>query len=627
MNDLVALSECGVSEAASGVYEFLPSVRSAFMLPQNSVPWVIQWLCAKLSRKHIFLPSRRPPLNEVGRAIGNWGRKVLWKHELGEQEDPWRRIKVKPRDTPPFERTAPCDLREFVVEVSNAVWDACSKARQIRYPPAECGSMNGLFKHALDMISSGSQAIVPTDKDGGYCLLPKRVWLSEKLRILSSSWYNEVSPWAHRPNEIVSQYISACKRVGRRRRDDAFSAALISGARTYNASGVVSSLVTLVKTHKPPGRVEFRGVHASMGNPLLGGMRFVSHMLRPFLAECSWILKDTPHLLETLRTTRVTEDARLFKADVSDFYMSGTHDMLTSTCADAVVEEWRADFKEVLSCILDSQYVACEEDPCRLWKVIRGTGMGVACSGDCSDTAFAKLAEVGFVDARETRRHFDLQLYVRYKDDIFWATAAPLELQLEFFRELRRRAQPFGLKVEETSLQEVVMLDVQISKATRHAETGFLDTCVHVKKSSVWAPLTPSSGHPPGVHRAWPFGQILRYQRLCSHPKTRFEKVEGLYNILRRAGVHTEQREARPRRSPIPAPIRVSSRLVLPWRPHWAAAKIPQLLRSFALRWTPTLGSTAVVNVAWSNAAPHTYLMIRRRSMTTDVADGEEDGG
>eukprot|EP00959_Pyramimonas_sp_CCMP1952_P163693 3422108-Pyramimonas_sp.AAC.1 len=99
---------------------------------------------------------------------------------------------------------------------------------------------------------------------------------------------------------------------------------------------MISRLKCTVKTHKPAGEVELRAIHASTGSPLTGGMRYVSSLLRPFLARQPHILRDSQDLLHQLRGIAVLENDRFLKIDIKDYFMSGEHHQLIHHSSQAI---------------------------------------------------------------------------------------------------------------------------------------------------------------------------------------------------------------------------------------------------------------------------------------------------
>ena len=67
--------------------------------------------------------------------------------------------------------------------------------------------------------------------------------------------------------------------------------------------------------------------------------------------------------------------------------------------------------------LLTYQFVTSKRHPGRLWRVQKGSGMGMKNSGEVSDAAFAFLVERWCVSL-DTMNVFSIDLYGRFKDDI-----------------------------------------------------------------------------------------------------------------------------------------------------------------------------------------------------------------
>ena len=185
--------------------------------------------------------------------------------------------------------------------------------------------------------------------------------------------------------------------------------------------------------------------------------------------------------------------------------------------------------------VLDNQYVRLGDHP-GAWRVLRGSGMGVACSGEVSDAAFLWLAEDGVINSPSFKQEVGLVEYFRFKDDIIAFLDGP-RIDLERFKtELAARAMPFILEVESVNNDVATFLDVQVRRSRSFSSSGLLDFSVYVKRSSQWVPLSTDSCHHPSVHAAWPKAMVARYRRLCKHPSDADTHVQHFCSQLRSAG-------------------------------------------------------------------------------------------
>ena len=103
---------------------------------------------------------------------------------------------------------------------------------------------------------------IPTDKEGGFCLVPLSVFKAVHSEILSSHWYRPVSSIytssSYWEDSVIPPYLRICARVARAT-DIPVSQLLV----TVSSRHTTSILRNTVKTHKDPGKVSFRAIHAS----------------------------------------------------------------------------------------------------------------------------------------------------------------------------------------------------------------------------------------------------------------------------------------------------------------------------------------------------------------------------
>eukprot|EP00959_Pyramimonas_sp_CCMP1952_P144313 3021035-Pyramimonas_sp.AAC.1 len=107
---------------------------------------------------------------------------------------------------------------------------------------------------------------------------------------------------------------------------------------------------------------------------------------------------------------------RLVQLDVNEFIMSGDCDSLVDDVGSSLCS---GPLQQVLSralyFLLQHQYIFSSSLPGRLRKVMRGSGMGLARSGEVADVGLAGRA--GRRAVRQLTAYM-IQWYLRFKDDI-----------------------------------------------------------------------------------------------------------------------------------------------------------------------------------------------------------------
>jgi hypothetical protein len=163
---------------------------------------------------------------------------------------------------------------------------------------------------------------------------------------------------------------------------------------------------------------------------------------------------------------------------------------------------------EVMTWLLREQYVCLDENLPQLWRVTKGSGMGLKHSSYIADLAFATLGDT-WMTRREVLKNFQIVYLKRFRDDLLIISRDSDRMPF-FFRCLRARlACAFKILVTEVSSVSVVMLAVEI-----FVDRGRFNCRPRTRPCNV--PLSFDSAHPPTVHRWWPAAHCLSTRRLCS---------------------------------------------------------------------------------------------------------------
>ena len=184
--------------------------------------------------------------------------------------------------------------------------------------------------------------------DGGFCLISKDALQHETARILANKrQYSEIEVGSDFGRALVVDFVDVareCASLGPFSDTDR----LQFFGLNPSTGKVVSKFkyhfyfeVYTVKSHKPPGEVEWRPLHSRMRTPLAGGMRFITFLLRPILLTLPHLLFNSFQVVQRLRTRSISSSARLIKIDIRDFFMEGEHAQFLEACSSAVPMEWK----------------------------------------------------------------------------------------------------------------------------------------------------------------------------------------------------------------------------------------------------------------------------------------------
>lgn len=391
---------------------------------------------------------------------------------------------------------------------------------------------NPLVAFTLNLLRKGETAAVPTDKDGGYCLMSKRYLMARIDSALDSMHYKCMYKTPSLAEDTVDEYIAISKSIAHRRDDPTLRRALLSGLHPGCLQHVYTRLLVTAKIHKQ-GEMRFRNIHNAAQSPFKPGMRYVSSLLRGFLRRLPHILKDSHHLTRILDGRTFPAGPRFYRFDIKDFYMSGAHATIIDCASRCIEQSDIKDFKDMTSFILGSQYVVSDPTSDICYDVRVGAGMGLISSSELSNATFYQLAEADFACCSEIQHRYGVHMYVRYEDDGFFIASGDRDLAVDFLQELKRRAQPFLVLAESVNSFACNMLDLRLW----FGNLGNVLHQVQPKVTSIYTPLAPSSKHRDSVHVSWPDSMIKRAHSLCSNHSIARIAIQQLLDMWQPFGI------------------------------------------------------------------------------------------
>ena len=565
------------------------------------LPWPVEYLLAHHSPKHVFGGSRLPSLGTIGAALHSWEHKLRWQLVLGEQSrSPWSFLHSKQPRTKPCEVPLPSCVEEFFHEAKQAFY--CEVMR-IRHRAGKLrmqfSNYFGIIHCAMDFLTHGPFLALKTDKDGGFCLVQKTALADETRSILQAdSRYSEVFTESGFARALLLEF-----------QDVVFSAAsfapisddekrsligsILQPARVCKASNIFACLKYTVKTHKPDGQVSFRALHSSVNTPLQGAMRFVTFLLKPKLQVLPHLLSSSTEVARKLFSCRVSPNAYLLKIDIKDFFMDGSQSEIATACVSMVEPSWRSSCRCIVEYILNTQYLTTPCFPGKVYKVQRGAGMGLLCSGELCDSAFYKTVEESILP---NLHRWGVLGYFRFRDDILVIIDSPLPTLMNFVSTLKARSTVWKLKVESLSQSEVCFLDLRIFKGERWHATKCLDVTIHHKETAQKQILATHSLHPPHTHLSWPKSLVHRIFALCNTRKYQIDEVSRLKRMLAdRCGIEHVSLvfdtilQRTPNLASHDHTMAIVSRLIIPYHREWEIGSIQSTLRRVLSRYSEVL--------------------------------------
>lgn len=201
---------------------------------------------------------------------------------------------------------------------------------------------------------------VPNDKDPGYTFVKKDDSIQAHRSILEASSYQcdaEIP-------RLRQTYLNLCKKFeifdGKAQAQDIMRTAM------DNLTGWASRLKLACKTHKDPGEVSFRNIHAAPGAPTRGlSLRIAQELREALLSQCPYLLSSSEDFVQRIRlNTQRFPHCKLAKLDIKHFYMSGTSDFLAEHASNIIHDgDRRAFIRDACLWLLQNQFIKSWHEP------------------------------------------------------------------------------------------------------------------------------------------------------------------------------------------------------------------------------------------------------------------------
>lgn len=458
------------------------------------------------------------------------------------------------------------------------------------------------------------------DKEPGYCIIKRDEVMAAHLSLLENEqMYKEVADWI--PPYVYSGYQNLATRIAKFEQDPGLRRQICRSLEVKNAS-VAARLITTVKTHKPPGDVRLRNVHG-LSRYAFGGLgRYVHLKLEVLMKKhCPHLMRSTAEWVQAVKNLKLTKDTWMVRVDLKDFFMSGDAQTLAKNCALCMELEYGQNAARLIEDsvlqLCEYQYVSSSEVSGRLWRVTRGSGMGLPHSGAVSDATLWWLGERQWATNKHIQAAHSVDGWWRFRDDIFILGRDMTKMRsfLNGFRE--RIMSVYKMEVEAASRSCVDFLAVEV-----RIKNGRLVTLPREKPSG--APLSNTSAHPPGVAR-WPIHVLRARLALCNdsqdHTMVKAKFIRRFTDSFASGKLIDTLKATRLGSPALPKEVE-SGRwwLKIPWHPGLNASRLAFRLREFcasavwqqAFRFGTGQNSPSSIGIAWRNGFPNMSERIYR---------------
>ena len=585
LGELCILLRCG--QSLPGTYFFDAPSKSVFVPTHRQIPWPVEFILKAFHPKHIFASPRRPSLSTIHRTLTNWGHRLQWAHFFKGQPREFTELITAPKDVAPCPHIASESLERYITVVKDGVTSRCmtlgSRWRSRAVPTLAVVTLG------LQLLVQSRRVPILTEKDGGFASTPVRQLSTACTEILSGSEYRRINSFEFYPMRIGETFEHHCQAVGAAIDNRAIVSPLLSAAMRYGLDGLIANLTLTVKSHKPPGRCSLRAVHSVTQHPLRPAMMWIASQVRRSLSSCEHLILDSADLRRKLASVPPLVEPKFLKIDVKEFFMNGEHSDLALSCRSIVPVPVGSVVENMIRFILSEQYVTTPAwgsgvaqarreaiaGTRPLYRVVRGSGMGLAASQEISDANLFVQVEQSFAAVPSVQRAHSVAFFGRFADDILVIfDGAALETRVAFFNGLRSRSKSYQLIAESISSAGAQMLDMVVTTDER----GMLITIPFTKPSSQRTWLSDVSCHPLAIHVHWPLGYIQRLRSVSTrNVDARSAILAFLKELDAQCPNHVALAEAfnhlHASRSQRSAPCAgKSSWLVLPFNAHWQAA-------------------------------------------------------
>ena len=405
----------------------------------------------------------------------------------------------------------------------------------------------------------------------------------------ASQWYREhVLLPDHSLKQVISPiYLGIVREIAE---GTGIAIAEFMGCMHRGMKGLVSRLQSNVKTHKPPGQVSFRAIHASPACCFEPLSRFIQKELQKQLNKQKHLAFSAPEVISKIRSMQFPRDVWCVHADIDDFFMKGSSMFLADNAAKIIGDpKIRELVRKGIRFLLDHQFVSSSAFPGKLFQMVEGSSQGKIHSSAVAVAAFLSAAEfnnIGIATGR-FKSEYGISLFLRYIDNLlFFVVGNP--------QPLINKLKSFGCyktKLEEVSQDGVDFLDLRLFKGPGFELSGRFDYKPILRNKGRM--LSPFSDHPLEVLQSWPRAYMQRLYERSSRIAYFLEARQHFINKLISCGFSREYTNwlcmhcnyIRPHDSSSRRPFVATKTnvvwLVLPFHPVFGKAGLKAHIRQF----------------------------------------------
>lgn len=314
-----------VNTLHKSIYVYNHSSRSVAKSDMNTVPWPITCLLGRYHTKHMFTPRRTPSVSDIQDDMAHIMYKISWRipfhkgrqSHIDSSSNDTRLCRVVPMKIK--HRACPHllepEAKAWLHECKRRITEAALKgASRWMAGGAQHANNFPLIWFAIRSLGRAGSVFL-SDKDGGFVVVNTKDMKDIFLNIAQSNLYRvesdrsyeiEVPGYRFRQKRICHpiEAIEESRGIGLR---------MMAGTEQ---GSFCARMQLICKTHKEPGNVSFRNIHASPVYALKPLAAWVADQLQTVLCDQPQILSDTAHFVRLIQNKTFPSGSFLVKADI-----------------------------------------------------------------------------------------------------------------------------------------------------------------------------------------------------------------------------------------------------------------------------------------------------------------------
>ena len=364
----------------------------------------------------------------------------------------------------------------------------------------------------------------PADKGSGICVLSTQQYKQEVLRQLENGDHYQKIDSDTTP--IIAQQIKTLLKKYTDKGLIKEELAQILTPKKYRAA----RFYVLPKVHKdiqqPPGRP----IMGACLHPTELLSKYIDRELNPWVSGIPSYIKDTNHLISTLKDIQLPNEAKIVTFDVTGLYTNIPHGEGIQAIKDFMTEKTTSRKGEMLAemveLVLTSNVFEFND---QYYIQTSGTAMGTRMA-----PALANIFMSHFEQHHLKQAPMQPLLWKRYIDDIL-AIFVCTDKELRNFHEWLNSLHPTIKFTMETNDKGITFLDTFIS-----IQDNRFRIRPHTKKTDTKQYIHPRSCHPPHTIKAIPYSQALRIKRICTDKEDLEKELRNLFGYFKNRDYDTQ---------------------------------------------------------------------------------------